>query len=181
MNEKPFLDFPVLTTERCDLRQVQWQDLGMVFDFNSDLRVLRYVAREPYQTMDEAREKIQGFFDGYEQKKGIWWTFIEKESGQVMGYGGLFNIEADQGTAEIGYGLLSEFWGKGYITEIVPEMVRMGFLDLRLDSIHALVVPGNHASEKVLLGQGFAHVELLQEHSQARGESFDMNLFEKKG
>jgi len=178
MNDKIFADFPDLSTTRCDLRQVQWQDLDMVLAFNSDLRVLRYVARDPYQTEEQAQEKIQGFLDGYQEQKGIWWTFIERSSGQAMGYGGLFEIDSSLASAEIGYGLMPEFWGRGFMTEIVAEMVRMGFEDLALSSIHALVVPGNEASEQVLLRQGFQPTGLLKDHSQARGQSFDMNRFE---
>ena len=179
MNNIVFGQFPNLKTNRVDLRQVLADDLAMVYSFNADLEALRFVARDPYTTMAQAEEKVQGFSDGFLEHKGLWWTFVERDTGQAMGYGGLFEVDAEAGTAEIGYGLLEEFWGRGFITEIVGEMVRFGFEDMGLGLIHALVTPGNTASEKVLLGKGFSRVEVVRDHSSAREKNFDMGRYER--
>jgi len=178
MNHEIFSAFPLLHTPRTDLRQVGWDDLTMVHTFNASLESLRYVAREPYTDVAQAEEKVQTFLDGFREREGLWWTFVLRETGQAMGYGGLFEVDTEVGTAEIGYGLLPEFWGRGYITEIVDEMVRFGFEDFGLARIHALVVPGNTASEAVLLKRGFSLVEVIRNHSEARGEQFDMGRYE---
>lgn len=178
MNDQVFISFPELKTPRVDLRQVNHDDLAMVFAFNASLETLRFVAREPYTELIQAEEKIQGFLDGYLARKGIWWTYVLRDSGRSMGYGGLFEVDPEEGSAEVGYGLLPEFWGRGYITEIVGEMVRFGFQEMELALIHALVVPGNTASEKVLGHLGFGCVEVVPDYSQARDESFDMGKYE---
>jgi len=179
MNDLVFTSFPVLKTARVDLRQVTHEDLAMVFAFNASIEALRFVAREPYTALSQAKEKVQGFLDGFQARKGIWWTFVLRDTGQSIGYGGLFELDHDFGSGEVGYGLLPEFWGRGYITEIVEEMVRFGFQEMELNLITALVVPGNVASEKVLFNQGFDRVEVLCSHSQARNERFDMGKFER--
>jgi len=180
MYEKVFADFPLLKTSRVDLRAVCADDVAIVYAFNGSLDALRYVARDPYTALTEAEEKVQVFLESIDKKTGLWWTFVLRQTGQSMGYGGLFDLDTDDGSAEIGYGLLPEFWGQGHITEIVGEMVRFGLAEMELSLIHALVVPGNVASEKVLLGHGFERGEVFVDHSQARGESFDMGRFEKK-
>ncbi len=180
MYEEIFADFPRLRTSRVDMRAVCGDDVAMVYAFNGSSVTLQYVARDPYTALTEAEEKVQEFVESIDQKNGLWWTFILRETGQSMGYGGLFDLDAGNGSAEIGYGLLPEFWGHGHITEIVGEMVRFGFAEMDLSLIHALVVPGNVASEKVLLRHGFERGEVLTDHSQARGESFDMGRFEKR-
>jgi ribosomal-protein-alanine N-acetyltransferase len=180
MNIKVFEKFPDLKTARVDLRQVSHQDLELVYAFNASLEALRYVARDPYTSFAQAEEKVQGFLDGFRLAEGLWWTFVERGSGLPMGYGGLFEVDTANSSAEIGYGLLPDFWGRGYITEIVEELVRFGFQEMRLDLIHALVVPGNQASEKVLLRHGFQKVGVTPDHSQARGRSFDMGRFERE-
>lgn len=179
MNDLVFTSFPELKTARVDLRQVTHEDLAMVFAFNASIESLRFVARDPYTDMSQAKEKIQGFLDGFQARKGIWWTFVLRATDQSMGYGGLFEVDPELGSAEVGYGLLPGFWGQGFITEIVEEMVRFGFQEMELNLITALVVPGNVASEKVLYNQGFDRVEVVCSHSQARNESFDMGKFER--
>ncbi len=177
VNEQPFLAFPLLDTERVILRQVGQEDLDLVYAFNADARALRYVVRDLYTSLDQAREKVEGFREGYRNREGLWWTFVNRATGCAMGYGGLFELDHDTGTAEIGYGLLPAFWGQGYMTEIVAELIRFGWEDLQLAGLRAQIVPGNTASEKVLLRHGFERQEVVPDHGQARGQSFPMGLY----
>ncbi|MCP4291179.1 MAG: GNAT family N-acetyltransferase [bacterium] len=179
MSEMNFDKPPVLKTARLELKQVCEKDVDIIFAFNADSEALRYVARVPYKTQQEARDKVGEFMAGIENKTAIWWIFRLRETGQSMGCIGLFDFNEDQNSAEIGYGMVPEFWGQGYITEIVEEIVRFGFELLGLNSIYGLVVPGNTASEKVLIRHGFKLEELLKNHTEARGESFDMQKFVK--
>ena len=178
MNEQPFLVFPELSTPRVDLRQVGSEDLDLVFAFNADSQALRHVVRDLYTTRAQAEEKVESFREGYRRREGLWWTFIRRATGRAMGYGGLFELDHAAGTAEIGYGLLPEFWGRGFMTEIGAELMRFGWEELQLTGMRAQIVPGNTASEKLLLRHGFERREVVPDHGQARGLSFAMGLYQ---
>jgi RimJ/RimL family protein N-acetyltransferase len=177
MNESLFTDFPQLETERLILREVTEEDTAMVYQFNADLEALRYVPRAPYTKNEQAVEKIQGFQKGFRDKKGIWWTYVLKETGHSLGYGGLFNIEAEGTKAEIGYGILKEHWGRGYVGEAVKEMSRFGFEDLQLHRIFGLVDPANTPSARILEKLGYEKEGLLRHDEYARGQYFDMTVW----
>lgn len=177
MNISVFKKFPHLETARLILRPVSVDDIPMVFAFNADLETLRYVPRDPYRNMDEALEKVAGFTKGFKEQKGIWWTYALKDTGQSIGYGGFFEVDAACSKAEIGYGTLSEYWGRGYAGEAVAEMARFGRSEMKLHRIYGQVDPANTASAKILLKLGFKKEGCLHHEEFARGQYFDLDVF----
>ncbi len=59
-------------------------------------------------------------------------------------------------SAEIGYWLGEEYWGKGIMTEAVGEVVRLGFDKLNLLRIYSSVKGNNIASQRVMEKVGFS-------------------------
>jgi len=58
-------------------------------------------------------------------------------------------------TAEIGFWLGEEFWGKGIATKAIDLISKYGFEDLRLERIQAAVFDFNVASMKALEKNGY--------------------------
>jgi len=58
-------------------------------------------------------------------------------------------------TAEIGYFVGEEFWGRGIATEAIKQMIVNGFSELKLRRISAGVMDYNKASARVLEKVGF--------------------------
>ena len=60
-----------------------------------------------------------------------------------------------EGTAEIGYGLSPEFWGKGYATEAVTAAVKWASKQPGVTAVEAETDDENTASQRVLAKSGF--------------------------
>lgn len=58
------------------------------------------------------------------------------------------------GTAELGYWLAQDHWGRGLGTEMGRAMIRAGFVDLTLDRISAFAHPDNAPSNRILAKLG---------------------------
>ena len=82
----------------------------------------------------------------------------------VIGGTGLY-IDVENNTAEIGYSLAKDYWGKGYITEATTEVVRWGFEDLKLYKIFAKANAENFRSLNVMKKLGMNQEALLKEHN----------------
>lgn len=177
MNEAAFTPSPILNSPRLLLRTVGPQDVDLVFAFNADARNLRYVAREPWTTRTLAEARIDEWVDGHAAGTTIMWVFEHGPERAPAGYGGFFGIDAESDKAEIGYGLLPAYWGRGLAGEAVDAMVAWGFGELGLHRIHARVHPGNTASERLLKRRGFAVEGLLRHDAQSRGRWFDSIVF----
>ena len=130
------------------MRQINDSDLQMIFDFNADLETLRFVPRAPFAKRAEA-----------------------------IGYGGLFDIDAASSKAEIGYGLLQQFWGKGYVSEAVAEISRFGSNDFGLHRIYGQVDPENAPWARVLPKLSYVKEGCLRDDIFARGRFLDMDIF----
>jgi RimJ/RimL family protein N-acetyltransferase len=81
------------------------------------------------------------------------------------------------GEGDLGYILRRDAWGCGYATEAACAMVAAGFTQLRLDRIVAMCEVGHPASARVLEKAGLQWVRTLERHREARGRSWDMELF----
>lgn len=85
-----------------------------------------------------------------------------KDSGKLIGILSLFAENAN--SCEIGYGLGSSYWGKGYATEAVQELIGYLFETKGYQTIYASFFEGNKASERVMekCGMIFDHTVLKE-------------------
>jgi ribosomal-protein-alanine N-acetyltransferase len=177
MNAEVFDHMPRLQTNRLDFRPFDTRDVDLLYQFNSSPEALAYVPRAPYTEITQAEQKLAESLDGFRNRTAIWWTFLLTGTGERIGYGGLFGINNEHNSAEIGYGLLPPYWGQGYAGESVARIVSFGFDTLALHRIYGLVVPGNTASEKILENLDFTREGVLKDHQFARGRYFDMAVY----
>ncbi|WP_291855293.1 GNAT family protein [Marinilabilia sp.] len=104
----------------------------------------------PYFEQD-AREFI-GFCNQEDPKT----TFAVEYEGEFVGAVGLVpQTDVYRISAEIGYWLGEPFWGKGFMTEAVKQMVDYGFKHLNLTRIFTGVFDFNKGSQRVLEKAGF--------------------------
>jgi len=86
------------------------------------------------------------------------WTVRDRLSGRFAGRAGLryATIEGRR-EVEVAYGLMEEFWGRGYATELAVESVRVGFTELRFPDLVCFTLTTNLASKRVMEKAGFRY------------------------
>lgn len=82
-------------------------------------------------------------------------------------------------SAEIGYWLAKEYWGKGIVAQALTLMIRE--IQTRSDIIrlHAVVFSGNSQSTKVLEKVGFEHEGVLNKAIYKNGQFYNALLYAK--
>lgn len=84
------------------------------------------------------------------------WLIIEKASGKIIGDCGFHRWYHLQQVAEVGYGLrASRYMNKGYMSEVLEQILTVGFTRMDLRRVEAFVKPDNPASLKLLHKMGF--------------------------
>ena len=142
-----------LTTERLALRRFTAQDLDLLHRLQSDPEVMRYVGGPKTRAQTEAMLKAR-ILDYYEQHPGLgMWATLERDTGACVGTHLLNHIQGEK-YIQVGYVLFSEYWGRGYATEMTIRILRYGFRDLGLLQIVAITDMPNIASQRVLLKAG---------------------------
>jgi len=170
MHPSPFEPFPVLHTPRLVLRAPVDADADLVFRIQSDLRVNRYLGRPPDRAVDDSAKRVAAMIAALRDGTGIRWIVCLREDGTAIGTGGLWRWVREHRLAEVGYDLLPQHWGRGYMPEAVRAMVRYGFATLRLHRIEANVDPANVASVRLLEKVGFRREGVLRENWLHDGE-----------
>ena len=113
MPQLNFFPFPQLTTERLVLRQLTVEDVDAIATLRNNEIVNQYLGRSKTTTVSEALQFIDKINNNISNNVSIYWVIALPENNQLIGTICLWNIIAEEDTAEIGYELHPDFHGKG--------------------------------------------------------------------
>jgi len=171
-----FSPFPILSTERLILRQVNKTDANELFSLRSDENVMRFIDRPLAITIDDVLQYIQRINNSLDAEDGITWA-ITKDNKSLIGTIGFWRIEKEHYRAEIGYLLDPLFQGKGLMQEALSQALNYGFKTLKLHSVMANVNPGNLASIKLLERNNFTREGYFKESYFFNGKFLDSAIY----
>lgn len=163
MSNVEFSPFPTMETEKLNLRKMNIEDREAIYRIRTDQSISRYIQRELYHSMDESISFIRRIDEGIEKNQWIYWVLADKASDEVMGTICLWNISEDGKKADIGYELLPEYQGRGYMTEALEKVVEYGLL--KFESIEAYTNIQNEASNKLLKRCKFEFIKNIEEET----------------
>ena len=172
------MEFPVLKTERLLLRQFKESDLENVFKGLSHPDIIKYYGVS-YQTLESTKEQMD-FFAGLEKNHtGIWWAVCSLGNETFYGAGGLNSLNKEHQKAEIGFWLLTDFWGHGIMTEAMPLICNYGFENLGLHRIEGLVETDNINCKRAMAKLDFEHEGLMKDCEIKNGKFISLDIYAK--
>lgn len=136
----------IAETKRLILRRYKREDLQDLFEYLSDIEVVKY---EPYKplTFDEAKENLEWRIETDEM------IAVElKDSCKMIGNVYMGRREFD--SLEIGYVFHRKYWGHGYAAESCKALMKQAFSN-GIHRIYAECDPRNERSWKLLEALGF--------------------------
>lgn len=145
-------------TGRLVIRTPDEKDIKDIYALMSDLEIAENTGFQPMSTLSEAEGKIRR---GIEKQQMF--SILEKE--HLEHIIGIFEIaqhktntvSGEKCNYEICYFLHKESRKKGYMTEVVEAMKDYLFNERKADSLTIAVLPGNDASRRVALKNGFTY------------------------
>lgn len=150
---------PVLRTERLVLRPFVMGDAAEVARCGNDMRIAGVTLTMPHPyTRTDAEMWIGKHAAGWAAGTQATYAICERrgDGGErpVIGATGLHRIEKAHGTAELGYWVSAEKWGRGYATEAAREIARFAFETLGMRRVHASHFKENPSSGRVMEKMG---------------------------
>ena len=107
-------------------------------------------------------------------------AFAITADGKVVGSIGAFRQEnIHSQTAELGYYIAEEYWGKGIMTEAVQLLCEYIFSHTDIIRIYAEPFAYNIGSQRVLEKAGFQYEGTLRANAVKNGEVMDMKMYAK--
>jgi len=164
-----------LETERMVLKKIQTGDAEKFFELNSDPEVMKYISGGEPTPMEECEaiwQRVSALYERYNDKFGTWMAHL-KSTDETVGF---FILRPDKlkpdtvENPELGYRLYRKHWGKGYATEGSQALVDKAFEFLDCDSVYAVSMTENQASQKIMKKVGMKFIgEYKQDECCAPG------------
>lgn len=150
-----FFPFPVLTTENLVMRQLSAHDAPGIFALRSNEQVNKYLDRKKAGSIEDALSFIEGINKSIANNESIYWGLQDKDDPRIIGTICLYNLSPEENKGEIGYELLPDFQGKGFMQQAMSETISFAFKKMQLKTIEAWTVKQNLSSISVLEKNGF--------------------------
>jgi ribosomal-protein-alanine N-acetyltransferase len=145
-----------LRTARLFLRSIRLEDVDDFIRIWTDPVVTATLGGP--KPPEKIRLFVEKIMSDWDTRGFCWWTIRLPDPDTFIGYGGLRCIVVEgKEEVEVGYGLLAEYWNKGYATELTRESVRVAFEALKLPEIVSFTLPTNLASRRVMEKAGFRY------------------------
>ncbi len=168
---------PTLAAKRLRLRWLTDADIPALFAVFGDAEVMRYWSHEPFKSIEDARQYLNQIRECFAKRELFQWGIELNETNAIIGTCTLAHLDAQHKRAEIGFALARAHWGKGYIVEALPVLIRFAFEELGLERLTADADPRNASSIRVLERAGFAREGMLRSHYRLYGEVQDAIIF----
>ncbi|MDC8002966.1 GNAT family protein [Aureisphaera galaxeae] len=167
-----------LQTNRLFIVPLTKEDIPDIHRMNSFEEVARYnTIGIPKSEADTAKVLTNALDASKENERILGWVLQLKDGNTFIGQLGMNRSIPKYNMAEIHYHLLPDYWGKGYATEAVMELLRWGFEDMKLHRIEAGVATANTASIKLLERVGMQREGLRRKILPIRGEWQDNYMY----
>lgn len=168
----------IIETERLVLRPFRSSDAPLMFkNWAGDREVTRFLTWNAHRSVSDSECVINMWVAGYNENSCYNWAIVPKEFGEPIGGINVVRIHDNNDTAEIGYCIGKEWWGKGIMTEafsaIIPYLFEVGFN--RIQAEHAVKNP---ASGRVMQKCGLTYEGTLRQFFRATsGELLDISYY----
>ena len=161
------IELPNMKTDRLLLRQFVDNDIENVFKGLSDPNVIKYYGisfdslegtkEQMTWSLEGTKEQMTWFANLEKNETGIWWAICSLDNKIFYGAGGLNCLSKKHKKAEIGFWLLTDFWGQEIMREAMPLICKFGFDKLRLHRIEGFVESDNKNCKLAMSKLDFRH------------------------
>lgn len=150
----------ILSTERLIMRPLRINDLDDIFNYSCTPNVGPNAGWKPHESKEETLEIMNAIF----LNKETVWGIEPKETGRIIGSIGLIDDQKREYdmVKMIGYAIGEPYWGKGFMTEAVNEVIKFGFEELHLAAISAYCFPFNNRSKNIIKKCNFEYEGTLK-------------------
>jgi ribosomal-protein-alanine N-acetyltransferase len=158
------------------LRPINASDIHPVLQGLSHPEVIQYYGVS-FFSLEEVKVQIDWYARIEKEQTGRWWAIVDPADEHFYGAIGIHDIHPQHRKAEIGFWLLPEYRGKGYIPEAAIRIIKHSFEYLRLHRMYAYVESENHNSKKVLTKLGFVYEGTMRECEIKDGKWIDLEIY----
>lgn len=143
-----FAEFEELRTSNLILRKFRYDDAEQFYTrVGGSEQVTKYMLWQPHKTINESQASIEKIMSRYQEGNTYTWAIALCSDDSVIGRIDLLRFDEAESSCSFAYMLGEEFWGRGYGTEALSEVLKFAFEKMEMQ-----VVVADHMSENVASG-----------------------------
>lgn len=172
-----FTPFPVIETKSLILRKLEHNDINDLFEMRKDPGMNEYTDTKPDNNIDETMAYFDKMNKGVDDNKWIIWAIQHKQSNKVIGSISIWNINIEQMSGELGYGIIPDYQGQGLMREALLSVVEYGFNIMNLKSLDAYTEENNLKSISLLEKCNFIEVNRVDDEGYFSNRVYHMVVY----
>ena len=150
-------------TARLLLRKPRAEDAALIFAaYAQDPEVTRYLTFRPHRDLNDAREAVERFLEGWRSAKSYCWLIFRRDGEELVG---AISAREDQGI-NLGYLIARPYWRHGFMSEALGAIVAWAFAQAAIFRVWAVCDIDNEASARLLEKNGFHQEGVLRKWSR---------------
>lgn len=169
--------FPVIETKNLLLRKLAPEDKHDIFQMRKNPKMHEYTDTKPDANIEETEAYIEKMLKGIAENKWIIWAIEHKRSKKAIGTISIWNIDREKATAELGYGIIPDFQGKGLMKEALSAVVNYGFEAMKLKALEAYTEENNLRSSKLLESCKFKITDKVEDQGYCKDRIYHMLVY----
>ncbi len=170
-------DHYTLENQRLMVTRLDMDGLDDMHEYSKKDIFYRNLNIDPHKTIDDTKRYLEDLIlrtkKGYAGGDAMYWFVRLKNSKKVIGTFGFIGLNEKNKSVQIGKGLSPDYWGKGYVYELLGIMLSYAFNVLELKYIYSMTQKNNIANIKSMEKGGFKIVELIDDYVDNIGEISD--------
>lgn len=172
-----FTPFPNIETKNLILRRMKHDDINDLFEMRKDPRIHEYTDTKIEENIDETKTYVDKMNKGVDDNKWIIWAIEYRQSKKVIGSISIWNINNEQQSGELGYGIINDFQGKGLMKESLLSVVAYGFDVMKLKALEAYTEENNIRSINLLEKCKFININKVDDEGYFNNRVYHMIVY----
>jgi len=167
----------IIKTQRLIIRNTKIEDIEDLYKqvFSND-EVVKYTFGKELSNFDDVKDFVEKNCN-FDKKLGLS-TLVEKDSSKVIGLAGVIECNyLDSVDYEFGFILGSDFWGKGYASEIGQAQIDYVKNEIKAKRVLALAHKENEASVKCINKLGLEYKTTISTENRGDREVFSLDFY----
>ncbi len=162
--------FTSIETNRLVLKCIDHSDRDFIFEeFQNDF-INRYLYDDEPMTDISQADALIDFYTMVEPRNQNRWVLMEKTTKTKLGTCGYHLWNPDHKEVEIGFELMEQYTGKGYMREAVEAIIEFAWQKMKVERINAIVSINNINCIKLL--EKLRFIKVGEEETEFRGHMY---------
>ncbi|HRP02257.1 MAG TPA: GNAT family N-acetyltransferase [Candidatus Kapabacteria bacterium] len=166
----------IIKTERLLIRPIVEDDITNIFKGLSHPDIIRYYGVS-FDTLEATKEQMHFYANLEKNETGMWFAICSSDNTFFYGAGGLNSLSKKHLKAEIGFWLLTDFWGQGIMTEAMPLICDFGFNKLGLHRIEGFVETDNLNCKNAMKKLNFSYEGTMKDCEIKNGKFISLDIY----